>query len=475
MRQRMPYTSVKPFLPHALAATLVVYGVPVIVTLGLLAGGSAAPPLPVALAAGLILSLAAGAIGSRAWSRRVESREISFGELILWSWFRRSQAEDRIERDAEVLALDPMGVPTALPMVEPRDQSVTLKDLSLALEVKDTYTHGHSRRVARHVKRTGEGLGLTESDLDELALAAALHDVGKIRVPDRVLRKAGDLTIEERVAVEEHALVGAAMVAPIGDERLIQAVRHHHERWDGRGYPQGLAGGDIPLYARIIAVCDAYDAMTSTRPYRPSLGHGHAIEVLREERGSQFDPDVVEAFISTLPARIPVAAMALFGLPLRLLRELAVPARRVGLQSLAPAAGAVGAAALMGAAVFAPIPAPAPPVAAEATQVEVGNPELGIQVPDKVLGDKVERKQREPATEPAPSPAVETVPEAEEAVVVAETQPEPEPVAKPEPMTEPEPTPPPEPQPGAVDCRPGPAQGKGKGPSECPRGRGKKG
>ncbi|MQA99672.1 MAG: HD domain-containing protein [Actinobacteria bacterium] len=473
MRQRMPYTSVKPFLPHALAATLVVYGVPMIVTLGLLGGGSAAPPLPVALAAGLILSLAAGGIGSWAWSRRVESREISFGELILWSWFRRSQAEDRIERDAKALALDPLGVPTAPPAGEPRDQGATLRDLSLALEVKDTYTHGHSRRVERHVKRTGEGLGLTESDLDELALAAALHDVGKIRVPDRVLRKPGDLTIEERVAVEEHALVGAAMVAPIGDEGLIQAVRHHHERWDGRGYPQGLAGGDIPLHARIIAVCDAYDAMTSTRPYRPSLGHGHAIEVLREETGSQFDPDVVEAFISTLPTRIPVAAMALFALPLRLLRELAVPARRVGLQSLAPAAGAVGAAAVMGAAVFSPIPAPAPAIAAEATQVEEGNPELGIQVPDQVLGEKAERTQRKPAAEPTPAPAVETATEEEAPVEVAEAQPEPRPEPKPKPVTEPEPTP--EPEPAVVDCRPGPAQGKGKGPPDCPRGRGKKG
>lgn len=338
MRQRLPFTSVKPFLPHAVGATLVVYGVPLIVTLGLLSSGSTAPPLLVTVAVGLLLSLAATAVGSWAWSRRAEAREISFGELIIWSWLRRSHAEDRIEKDSKVLGLDPIGRPGAPVVVEPRGRTITLKDLSLALEIKDAYTHGHSRRVERHVKRTGEALGLTEFDLNGLALAAVMHDVGKIRVPDGVLRKPGELTIEERAAVEEHTLVGATMVAAIGDDGITQAVRHHHERWDGRGYPQGLAGRDIPLYARIIAVCDSYDAMTSTRPYRPSLGHEHAIEVLRQEAGVQFDPEVVEAFISTLPARIPVAAMAFFALPLRLLRELAMPARRLGIQSLAPAA-----------------------------------------------------------------------------------------------------------------------------------------
>jgi hypothetical protein len=467
MRQRMPYTSVKPFLPHALAVTLVVYGVPVIVTLGLLGSGSAASPV-VTIVAGLALSLAAAGIGSWAWSRRVESREISFGELIIWSWFRRSHAEDRIERDAKALSLDPMGIPATPAAVELSDQSVTLRDLTLALEIKDAYTHGHSRRVERHVKRTGDALGLMESDLEALTLAAALHDVGKIRVPDDVLRKPSDLTIEERVAVEEHALVGAAMVAPIGDDGLTRAVRHHHERWDGRGYPEGLAGRDIPLYARIIAVCDSYDAMTSTRPYRPSLGHQHAIEVLRQETGDQFDPEVVEAFLSTLPARIPAAALGLFALPLRALRELAVPARRFGIRSLAPAAGAVGAAAVMGAAMFNPTPSQAPPpVAAEASQFPGDNPELNIQVPEieRVLGKQVREKELKDAMGAPSAPAVEAVPEVDEPVVTPEPEPDPEPKPEPEP----------EPKTEKADCRPEPAKGKGNGPRKCAPGRQKKG
>jgi hypothetical protein len=319
------------------------------------------------------------------------------------------------------------------------------------------------------VKRTGEVLGLTQTDLDDLALAAALHDVGKLRVPDKMLRKPGDLTIEERVTVEEHVLVGATMVAPIGDEHLIEAVRHHHERWDGRGYPEGLAGRDIPLYARIIAVCDAYDAMTSTRPYRPSLGHEYAVDVLRQETGSQFDPEVVEAFIATMPSRIPAAALALFAFPMQLIRELAVPARRLGVQSLAPAAGAVGVAAVMGAAILAPVPAPTPPAIAAEIEVHEGNPELGIQLPqpDRVLGKKI-KKDPELAPEPAPAP-VAVAPAVDEPEV---TLPPAEPL---QPEPEPEPEPEPQPEATAEDCRPEPAQGKGNGPPQCPPGLGKKG
>jgi len=469
MRQRMPYTSVKPFLPHAVAATLVVYGLPVIVTLGLLATGPAAPPVLVTVAAGLVLSVLAAALGSWVWSRRIESREISFGELIIWTWLRRSHAEDRIERDARQLGLDPSGIPATTGRIDLRAQPETLRDLSFALEIKDAYTHGHSRRVERHVKRTGEELGLAETDLEALALAAALHDVGKLRVPDRVLRKPGDLTIEERVAVEEHVLVGATMVAPIGDEELTKAVRHHHERWDGLGYPGGLAGRDIPLYARIIAVCDAYDAMTSTRPYRPGLGHAYAVEILRQETGSQFDPEVVEAFLATLPSRVPVGALAFFALPLRLLRELAVPARRVGAQSLAPAAGAVGAAAVIGAALLAPVPAVPPPAIASEVQVqEEEAEEAQLPEPEDVKGKKVQKK-RSPKTQPTPvvAAAPPVAPVAEEPVV------EPEPVPQPQPKPKPEPEPVPEPPVSSApeDCRPEPAQGKGNGPPECPPGR----
>jgi hypothetical protein len=183
-----------------------------------------------------------------------------------------------------------------------------------------------------------------------------LHDVGKIRVPDRVLRKPGKLDREERMIVEEHVVVGAWMVSSVGSADVVSSVRHHHERWDGRGYPDGLAGTDIPLFARIIAVADAYDAITSTRPYRASAGRDDAIDVLRAGTGTQFDPEVVEAFVSALPSRIPVAAglFILFGGPGRLFRQLGLWFRRLGVGSLTPAAGATGAAIVLGASIFTP-------------------------------------------------------------------------------------------------------------------------
>ncbi|HEX2057672.1 MAG TPA: HD domain-containing phosphohydrolase, partial [Actinomycetota bacterium] len=174
-------------------------------------------------------------------------------------------------------------------------------------------------------------------------------DVGKIRVPDRVLRKPGQLTIEERALVEEHVVVGAWMVSSVGDADVIAGVRHHHERWDGRGYPDGLMGVEIPLYSRIIAVADAYDAMTSTRPYRASFGRDKAVDVLWAEAGIQFDPMVVEAFVAALPTRATVAGlMALFAAPSWVFRKAAVEAKRLGVGNVTPALGALGAAALMG-------------------------------------------------------------------------------------------------------------------------------
>jgi hypothetical protein len=221
---------------------------------------------------------------------------------------------------------------------------------------------------------------LALADIDDLRKAAALHDVGKIRVPDRILRKPENLTDEERLVIEEHAVVGAWMVSSVGNADVIAAVRHHHERWDGAGYPDGLTGSEIPLFARIIAVADAYDAITSSRPYRSSSGRDDACGVLRDNSGSQFDPDVVEAFIAALPARLPVTAglfLILGGAPQRLLRAFASWLKRMGAGSLSPAVGATGAAIVLGASVFTPsLPSP------RAGNIEVAAPVQEEQTTD---------------------------------------------------------------------------------------------
>jgi len=141
------------------------------------------------------------------------------------------------------------------------------------------------------------GLGLEAAELDGLARAAELHDIGKMAVPDAVLDKAGPLTADDRRFIGQHTLVGERIIGAAPDLRPVgRLVRSSHERWDGRGYPDGLAGEDIPLGSRIIAVCDAYDAMTSERPYRAAVTMDDAIAELRRCSGTQFDPGVVAVF-----------------------------------------------------------------------------------------------------------------------------------------------------------------------------------
>lgn len=166
-----------------------------------------------------------------------------------------------------------------------------------ALEAKDEYIHGHSRRVGGYAAAVGRRMGLGGQALEQLSLAALLHDVGKIGTPDRVLLKPGPLTDEERAVVHLHAERGARMLAGAPDmEEVAEAVRHHHENYDGTGYPEGLAGEMIPLAARIIHVADAYDAMTSPRPFREASDHETALRLIDAQAGAQFDPAVVQAF-----------------------------------------------------------------------------------------------------------------------------------------------------------------------------------
>lgn len=172
----------------------------------------------------------------------------------------------------------------------------TLRALATALDTRDNETAGHAQRVTRLAVRLGQELGLDPAALQELERGAMLHDIGKIGVPDAILRKPGPLTDEEWALMRRHAAFGAAMLDGIPFlSDAVPLVRHHHERWDGRGYPDGLAGEAIPLGARIFAVADAFDAMTSERPYRRPMTLAQARAELARCAGSQFDPAVVAA------------------------------------------------------------------------------------------------------------------------------------------------------------------------------------
>ena len=167
-----------------------------------------------------------------------------------------------------------------------------------ALDCKDHYTFGHSMRVAYFSLVTGREMGLKEEEMKELELSAMFHDIGKIGTPDQVLNKPSRLTEEEFAVMKQHPELTYEILSEYSIfETVAKNARHHHERFDGRGYPAGLKGEDIPLYARIILIADTFDAMTSTRVYRKGLSYDVAFEELRQFTGSQFDPKCVEAFV----------------------------------------------------------------------------------------------------------------------------------------------------------------------------------
>lgn len=154
----------------------------------------------------------------------------------------------------------------------------------------------HSRRVSRLAGSTAHQLGLDGEEVTRVRRAGAFHDIGKVEIPNEIINKPGPLSEEEFAVVKRHPVLGARIVARWGDERLAAMVRHHHERFDGSGYPDGLAGEQIPVGARIVAVADTFDAVTSERPYRPAMGRREALGLLRCEAGGQLDPAVVDAF-----------------------------------------------------------------------------------------------------------------------------------------------------------------------------------
>ncbi|MBM4039728.1 MAG: HD domain-containing protein [Planctomycetes bacterium] len=207
------------------------------------------------------------------------------------------------EQDMELLSAITRHAGLALHRVELVDNLERLfvgaiETLVAAVEAKDIYTYGHSARVSKLGRRIAEGMGLSEAEQEKVKLAGLLHDIGKIGIPEAVLSQRGRLTDDEWAYVRSHPQIGESIIRQMGSDRIIelcQLVRHHHERLDGSGYPDGLAGSKIPLGARILSVADAYDAMRSNRPYRSPFSAPEAIAELRGNAGRQFDPDVIEA------------------------------------------------------------------------------------------------------------------------------------------------------------------------------------
>src|SRR5581483_7184619 len=190
----------------------------------------------------------------------------------------------------------------------------TVSALCQAVETKDFYTRGHSERVSRGSVMIAREIGMHSERVEAIRYAGMLHDVGKLGVPTKVLQKTGALTEEEYAAIQLHPMRGLEIVREIGFlNEALTGIMHHHERIDGRGYPMGFAGDEIPEFARIIAVADAFDSMTSTRSYRAARRMSEAIDELRKGAGTQFDPALVEAFIAALHRdgwRLPERAAA---------------------------------------------------------------------------------------------------------------------------------------------------------------------
>lgn len=179
-----------------------------------------------------------------------------------------------------------------------------LRALMQVIDVRDHHTFDHSERVSKYAQLMGEELGLSQEEIEVLAEAGLLHDLGKVGMVDDVLYKNGTLNPKERKHAQEHAEVGSMLLSkfPLFEKGSI-LVRHHHERYDGKGYPDGLVGEQIPIGSRIISVADAYQAMTENRPYRPALTQEEAIEQLQAGSGTQFDPRVVDVFIKILQSK----------------------------------------------------------------------------------------------------------------------------------------------------------------------------
>jgi HD domain len=348
------------YLPQSVLATLAVVAVPVAVAWALIASGT----LTSAVLDGLVavaLSVAISWGGSAIWKRRTAGSELLFADLMAWSWARRWLAERRLGRADVLLSTTPVGR-----SADPRAEE--LRCLALDLQARDPYTQGHVRRVSRYATLIARQMGLADPLVAEIGLAASLHDLGKMRIPRAILNKPGPLSAEELAVMRTHVESGARLLAGACDQNVVEMVRHHHERLDGSGYPDGLAGEAIPLGARIIAVADTFDAMISTRPYRPAKSHKRAMDALAADAGSKLDPSAVDAFRRSYAGRRGLGLLAtLVLLPQRMLSALGADLSAAGLAPLQTSLATVALTAGLGAPLVRAHSAPAPRAVARTT------------------------------------------------------------------------------------------------------------
>ena len=307
------------YLPHAVAVTFATVVLPLLlVELVEVFTGERSIPLSILMA--VALSAAIASAGSWLWQRRPASRDILFGDLMVWGFLRRVRAERRLSEVTRLLGTDPL---SADGVSSPADNRIQiLERLASSLDARDPFMLGHSRRVARSAEMVAERMGLSSELVRKVQIAASVHDAGKINTPERILNKPSALDDAEFEVIKRHPGDGADMLAPIGDPEVVAMVLHHHERLDGSGYPDGLAGEEIPVGARIIAVADTFDAITSVRPYRAPRKQQAALRILKQESGTRLDPQAVTAFLSCYAGR-RTAAWSSFA--------VAVPERLVGI------------------------------------------------------------------------------------------------------------------------------------------------
>jgi putative nucleotidyltransferase with HDIG domain len=313
-------------LPAALVAAVVPRG-------GLLLMAASA-------ASAVAVSVAIASAEAALWKRQRRSRDLVFADLMLWGWLRRCWTERRLAQARDLYDSARKAGPTV--SIE------LLERLSKLLGAQDAYTYGHSQRVARHAERIARAMHIAPVEIAKIRTAAAVHDVGKLYTPREILNNPGRLTDAEFAVIKRHPGDGADMLAAVGDSEIAAMVRHHHERMDGHGYPDGLVGSDIPLGARIIAVADTFDAIISSRSYRSASTHKKALDILSNEAGSQLDGAAVAAFLNRYSARRSVAWFAFAtAAPQRIFAGLqtaspGLGASAGGVASILPALGAAG-------------------------------------------------------------------------------------------------------------------------------------
>jgi putative nucleotidyltransferase with HDIG domain len=288
-------------LPMVLAATAAVTVLPALLATSLVPSRHA-PALILSTVVAMALAAIVTRLGAAAWSRKPGTQDRLFADLMLWSWLRRRWTDRRLATaQRRVLALD--AETTGMPLG-------ALTRMGRLLEARDISTYGHSRRVARHAETIARAMHLDADAVEGVRRAALVHDIGKIYTPREILEKPGRLTDAELAIIKRHPDDGAELLAHLGEPEVVAIVRHHHERLDGGGYPAGLSGTAIPLGARIIAVADTFDALTSARSYRRSSSHKKALAILSAEAGTQLDADAVAAFQRHYSASRPAALAA---------------------------------------------------------------------------------------------------------------------------------------------------------------------